>query len=242
MRFYAFKIKMFIYKILRFIFEFFNISIFSKPGLNGLDDKLEKYLDYTNGFFIEAGGNDGFLQSNTYYLEKFKNWNGILVEGIPELYKKCKRERRNSKVYNYALVSNDFKESYVEMHFANLMSVVDGSIKSEEGQRKHIENGVQVQDLKESYSVKVVARTLESILDDLKLPIKIGFLSLDVEGYELEVLKGLNLKKYQPTYILVEARNFNDINDYLTKEYELVEQMTYHDYLFKLKSFSDEKK
>ena len=164
-----------------------------------------------------------------------------MVEGIPELYKKC-RERRNSKVYNYALVSNDFKESYVEMHFANLMSVVDGSIKSEEGQRKHIENGVQVQDLKESYSVKVVARTLESILDDLKLPIKIGFLSLDVEGYELEVLKGLNLKKYQPTYILVEARNFNDINDYLTKEYELVEQMTYHDYLFKLKSFSDEKK
>ena len=83
MRFYAFKIKMFIYKILRFIFEFFNISIFSKPGLNGLDDKLEKYLDYTNGFFIEAGGNDGFLQSNTYYLEKFKKLEWNIGRGYP---------------------------------------------------------------------------------------------------------------------------------------------------------------
>ena len=236
MRFYAFKMRMLIFKMLRHFFELFNISMFSKPGLNGLDDKLEKYLNYTNGFFIEAGGNDGFLQSNTYYLEKFKDWNGILIEGIPELYEKCKSERKNSKVYNYALVSNEFKESYVEMHFANLMSVVDGSMKSEEGQRKHIENGVQVQDLKQSYSVNVKSKTLESILDDLEKPVKIDFLSLDVEGYELEVLKGMNLKKYKPNYILVEARNFEEINDYLIQQYELVEQMTYHDYLYKLKS------
>lgn len=239
MRYYIFKIKMFILKILRRLFELFNIAVFSKPGLNELDNKLEKYLNHTNGFFIEVGGNDGFLQSNTYYLEKFKNWNGILIEGIPELYRKCKEERKNSKVFNYALVSNDFTESYVEMHFANLMSVVDGSMKSEEGQREHIENGVQVQDLKQSYSVKVAARTLESILNDLEKPIEIDFLSLDVEGYELEVLKGLNLKKYQPNYILVEARNFDEINNYLTELYDLVEQMTYHDYLFRLKSSNE---
>lgn len=234
--------KMFIFKILRHFFEFFNMSTFSKPGLGGLDNKLGKYLDYSNGIFIEAGGNDGFLQSNTYYLEKFKDWNGILIEGIPELYKKCKDERKNSKVYNYALVSNDFTEPYVEMHFANLMSVVDGSMKSEEGQRKHIENGVQVQDLKQSYTVQAPARTLESILNDLDQPVKIDFLSLDVEGYELEVLKGLNLKKYQPTYILVEVRNFDEINDYLTEQYDLVEQITSHDYLYKFKFHSDEKK
>ena len=44
-----------------------------KPALNGLDNKLEGYLNYKNGFFIEAGANDGYSQSNTNYLEKKKN-------------------------------------------------------------------------------------------------------------------------------------------------------------------------
>lgn len=41
-----------------------------KPALDGLDDKFSKYLNFRNGFFIEAGGNDGISQSNTYYLER----------------------------------------------------------------------------------------------------------------------------------------------------------------------------
>ena len=45
-------------------------------ALNGLDKKLEKYLNYNNGFFIELGANDGITQSNTYFYEKKKlEWN-----------------------------------------------------------------------------------------------------------------------------------------------------------------------
>ena len=41
-------------------------------GKNDLDIKLEKYLNFSNGFFIELGAHDGITQSNTYYYEKKK--------------------------------------------------------------------------------------------------------------------------------------------------------------------------
>lgn len=61
-----------------------------RPSINNLDRKLAKYLDFREGFFIEAGANDGYAQSNTYFLEKKRGWHGLLIEGIPELYKTCK--------------------------------------------------------------------------------------------------------------------------------------------------------
>ena len=40
---------------------------------------------------------------------------------------------------------------------------------------------------------------------------KINFLSLDVEGYEISVLNGLDLNVYRPTYCLLET-SFNFAN------------------------------
>lgn len=205
-----------------------------RPSLNDLDRKLEKYLNFNKGFFIEAGANDGYSQSNTYYLEKKRDWNGILIEGIPELYKKAKKQRANSVVYNCALVSNEFSHTTVTMHYANLMSVVEGSLKSEEEQNKHLETGINVQNLDKSYSITVPARTLESILDEFSNLPDIDFFSLDVEGYELDVLKGTNLAKYRPKYILVEARFFDEVNSFLeSHNYEIIENLSHHDFLYR---------
>ena len=207
-------------KLLRQIYEFGNFGNFkySKPSLNNLDDKLAKYLNFKDGFFIEVGANDGYSQSNTYYLEKILKWQGVLIEAIPELYEKCKKQRKKAYVYNCALVASDYKESTIDVHFANLMSVVEGSRKIPEEQNKHIADGLKIQNLKKSYTVRVPARTLESILDELTQPLKIDFFSLDVEGYELNVLKGLNLEKYKPAYILVEATFFNEVNSFLKQK------------------------
>lgn len=204
-----------------------------RPALNDLDRKLEKYLNFRDGFFIEAGANNGLSQSNTYVLEKQKGWHGLLVEGIPDLYERCKQERPQSTVVNCALVSSDHVEPTVTMHFANLMSVVDGSLKTNQGQQQHLQSACNSQSLDDSYSVEVPARTLESVLDDLADLPRIDFFSLDVEGYELNVLQGLNFNKYRPTYILVEARFFDEVNEYLeSQDYKLVEKMTVHDYLY----------
>lgn len=208
----------------------------TRPSLNGLDQKLEKYLDFRDGFFIEAGANDGYTQSNTYYLEKSKGWRGILVEGIPELYQKCKRTRANSTVHHCALVSREFTATTVKMHFADLMSVVDGSMKTEQAQQHHLQDGMHIQHLDNPYSVDVPARTLESILDATPNLPSIDFFSLDVEGYEVEVLKGLNLEKYAPKYLLVEAWFYDEIASLLSDRYEQLEQLSYHDFLFRVKT------
>jgi len=205
----------------------------STPSLFGMDAKLSRYLGFRGGFFIEAGANDGYAQSNTYFLEREMGWKGLLVEGIPDLYEKCLSNRPDALVRNCALVSSDFTGSTVVMHYASLMSVVDGSLGSAEAQDKHINVGVDVQKLGGSYEIEVPARTLESVLDEIPGLPPIDFLSLDVEGYELNVLKGLNLSKHRPAYILVEARFFDDVNALLVAaSYEMVEQLSFHDYLY----------
>ena len=53
-------------RIRRRLFESMGLDYFSRPSLNEIDNKLEAYLPYENGFFIEVGANNGFFQSNTY--------------------------------------------------------------------------------------------------------------------------------------------------------------------------------
>jgi hypothetical protein len=49
-------------------------------ALDNLDVKLERYLDFDGGTFVEAGANDGVAQSNTLYFEWRRGWRGLLIE------------------------------------------------------------------------------------------------------------------------------------------------------------------
>lgn len=221
----------------RRLYEFFGNPKYSKPALNSIDDKLAKYLGYGGGFFIEVGANDGFTQSNTYYLEKFLGWSGILIEPIPNLFEQCRRTRKNSVAFNCALVSNDHNSKAVSMRYANLMSLTEGAFADSSIENEHISAGLKVQNIDGSYKIDVPAKTLESILDDVKdKPATIDFFSLDVEGYELNVLKGLNLERYRPGYLLLEDLfNTWDLHSYLADYYSLVEKFTDHDYFYQRK-------
>jgi FkbM family methyltransferase len=218
----------------RKLLEQIGIDSYSRPSLNGIDKKLQEYIPYRNGFFVEAGANDGYTQSNTYYFERFLGWTGILVEPIPELYKKCKKERPKSRVLNCALVSDEHMDPNVDMVYVNLMSLVKGAQKSHEADMEHIRRGLSLQTGTESYEIRVPARTLTSILEECCVK-EIDLISLDAEGYELNILKGLDLQRYRPSYMLIEARYRDEIDDYVSRYYTRVAQFSQHDYLYRCK-------
>jgi FkbM family methyltransferase len=205
-------------------------------SLNDLDRKLEKYLDFNNGYYVELGANDGVTQSNTLHYELYKNWRGILIEPTPHNYIKC-REQRGAKnsIFCNACVSFEYKEKFVEILFSNLMSSPLGLETDLLDPKAHAELGRQFLFTSEDiFSFGSLAKPLNSILTDAGAPACIDFLSLDVEGAELEVLKGINYNQFSFKYMLIECRDVEKINTYLSPlNYVLCDQLSEHDYLFK---------
>ena len=220
-------------KYRRYLFEFLGSERYSRPYRRGVGKIIEKYLPQ-NGFFIEVGANNGFSESNTYYLERFRNWQGILIEPIPHLYQECVNERPKSKVFNCALVSQDFPDSQIEMIYGHLMSLVTGAFDDENIESERVAIAGRKLGFT-PYKIKVPARTLTSILDEVNIG-KIDFFSLDVEGFELNALQGLDFDKYRPEFMLVECLNeqfFHKIESYIADYYDLFERASQVDYLFK---------
>lgn len=205
-------------------------------GLYDLDRKLEKYLNYNKGYFIELGANDGVSQSNTKHFELFRNWKGVLVEPTPANFISCKRNRsRRSKVINAACVGFDFKDKTVRMLFSNLMTIALDGESDISDRTGHATEGIQFLDKTQHlYEFHAPARTLDSILKEARSPHIIDLLSLDVEGSEMEVLKGIDHSVFRFKYICIEVRDFDVMSRYLNENgYEFVEKLTGHDYLFR---------
>ena len=82
----------------------------------------------------------------------------------------------------------------------------------------------------------IPTRTLTSILDETQ-PKEIDLFSLDVEGYELNVLEGLDFEKYKPKIIVVECHGetINPVNDLLSTYYGLDNKISDRDYVYLLK-------
>lgn len=181
---------------------------FLKPWLEDgrqgrVDLKVLPYLkDIENGVFVEAGALDGLFMSNTKILEDL-GWTGLLVEPSKKAAQQC-RKNRNVIVGHCALVSFDFKDENVMGDF-----LFDGESGvgawSSIGRRYY---GYRVGDAFHPMQTYVRARTLQSVLEKCKLN-RVDFFSLDVEGYEMEVLKGVDLNKVDIKFILVEV-NLSD--------------------------------
>jgi FkbM family methyltransferase len=177
-------------------------------------EQVLTHLRRRRGTFVELGAYDGLRQSNTAWLEAHRGWRGILVEAIPEAYESCVRNRPRATVVNCACVSDDYSDPTIEMVYAGLMSIVRGARSTDEADEAWVALGEELQEL-ERYTCTVPARTLSAVLDEQGLR-TIDLLSVDVEGYEVDVLEGFDLERFAPGHIVVEDSREGEVDRYLT--------------------------
>lgn len=134
----------------------------------------------SRGFFVEVGAFDPIALSQTFHLEQ-RGWDGILVEPIPSHAQNLRAARR-----------------------ARVVEAACGS-PSQHGQRLPIYVAAARSSLKYQHGepILVPVVTLDSVLADAGA-CHVDFLSVDVEGAEIDVLTGLSFDRVRPTLVLIE--------------------------------------
>lgn len=132
----------------------------------------------TGGTFVEIGGYNGLWMSNTKMLESLFGWSGLLVEANPTLYRECEQHRshrsvtKNTAVCNASIGTIDFVLQKGSSHIANIVSSKKG------GQH-----------------VSVKCSSLGKLVNEAGMGPEtrgVDFLSVDVEGAEVDVLESFD--------------------------------------------------
>ena len=206
-----------------------------------IDKKIEKYLNYDNGYYVELGAVDGIGLSNTLYFESRRRWSGLLIEPAPNNYLKCV-ENRGAKnvVLCAACTSFGYPEKFVEMIYSHYMSTPVGLESDIVDPDAHANSGIkELATPKERlFRFGAIAKTLNALLVEANAPKKIDFLSLDVEGAEIEVLKGVDHSEYRFKLMCIESRDKEKLTNYLSDlNYSYVEQISPLDHIFMANDF-----
>ena len=189
-------------------------------GYQELDKRMLEYINYRNGFYIECGANDGVNQSNTWYFEKQLGWKGLLIEPVESVFNQLKKNRSKGNYFiQKALRPINFKKKIIKLNLNEGDTLTT---------RSNPDNIIRKK-------IKVQTINLDAILNKINAPKLIDFFSLDVEGDEFLVLKGINFKKYSFKYLLVECDKFHKLKKFLSNyNYKFIKKMSVgNDYLFK---------
>lgn len=151
------------------------------------------YPGKRGGYFVELGAVDGREKSNTYLLEKQYGWNGICIEPN-EVYQASLKANRGCHI-SFDLVH---ELSNVPYHFR-----LEGELS---GTQEDLQSVAHLEGFRSSTpQIRILlSKSLTDILDQFKAPGFIEYLSLDTEGSELPILKGVDWSRYTFGYICVE--------------------------------------
>jgi len=147
----------------------------------------ELFKNKKKGIYIDVGCRHPFISNNTYKLYK-KGWEGINIDLDYTFINSFNFHRPND--YNIQVGVSD-RIGTQKMYFHHERS----SINTLEVSRGHR--------AKETKDIEIT--TLNHIIENSKFfDQEIDFVSIDVEGFELNVLKGFDIKKYKPKILTIE--------------------------------------
>jgi FkbM family methyltransferase len=211
-----------------------NDKYISYAQFNTDADILNTYFkNNTTGTMVEVGA--GWPEQHSQSkLFRDVGWRVVSFEPDPLLF--GLHEKFKHEIYQYAIsdkteLNKDFKVAYMSEDInVQPWSGFHPDVMSQ--QRK---NGLQSLEvaLQKAVNIKVDYYCLNDILPKINVD-NFDYLSVDVEGWELEVLKGIDFKKYTPKVLLVEnVLNNPEYNSYLSQYgYKLIDFIENQDQLY----------
>jgi FkbM family methyltransferase len=164
---------------------------YSQRGEDLIIDKLLGFKE--QGFFVDVGANDPSRFSNTCRFYN-RGWNGINIEPDINKFLELKKNRENDINLNIGIAEKESKFEFYEFIPDTLSTF------SEKEAGEYIRQGYRCIGHK-----RIQVRRLEDILDKYCTGKTIDFLSIDTEGYDMQVLKSNNWKKFRPMLICIES-------------------------------------
>src|SRR3954447_25988846 len=170
----------------------FEISVRERLGLLKFPSQIgqdrwvsEKvFPGVTNGYFLDVGSADGFVNSNTWALEQ-RGWKGICVDPFPS-----NMQGRTCQMFREAVDA----EGGHRVSFA-----ADGELGGITDYIDRYKGSV-----KKTKTVDLTTVALGDILQRAHAPSYVNFMSLDIEGAELEALRGFPFDRYKLGSIAIE--------------------------------------
>jgi FkbM family methyltransferase len=166
---------------------------FAQEGEDIVLDRL--FEGRRSGFYVEVGCHHPFRFSNSYYFYS-RGWRGVCIDALPGTQRLFRRWRKRDIVVESGIASRRGELTYY-MFDEPALNTFDAALVQERLERTRY---------KLIRSVQVPTDTLAAILA-AHCPVgqQIDFLSVDVEGLDLEVLESNDWDRYRPLTVVAEC-------------------------------------
>ena len=223
---------------LSFLYQKFKFDILNKYSCRGeIDVELKKIIGKKkNGFFLEIGAYNGFSESVSLRFEKELGWNGLLIEPNPIHFKYLKKNRPLNICLNLICLSKKFLKKKLFIKNLNQMSyIVDNNDKTyfNDYPAERINNLAKDSLSGNFKKFQCKIEILHNIFKKFNIK-KIDLAIIDVEGSELDLLKGINLDQVDIKYFCIESYNFKKLDLFMKKNnYSFIKKLHREDYVYK---------
>lgn len=157
------------------------------------------------GFFIDVGAHHPFRFSNTYCFYR-RGWRGINIDAKPGTKKLFDRVRPNDINLELGIAGEDASLTFYIFDEPAL-----NSFSKELSEHRHQTTKYKIVETKH-----VPVRRLSNVLEEhVPQGQKIDFLTVDVEGLDIEVLESNDWERFRPAMIVAEDLDFDlqNLND-----------------------------
>lgn len=177
-----------------------------------------------NGYFVEFGACDGVIHSNTLLLEKTYGWDGALAEPA-RTWQQALRANRDCYISNNCVYMKDGEQILFRETEVRELSTIEKFTQSD--------YNAAARDSADQYVVETLSLT--SFLQNARAPKEIDYMSIDVEGAELDVLRTFDFGAYDIKILTIE-HNFGGQRDAIAN---LLESRGYRRKFTMLSMFDD---